>query len=118
VIALSLLASLMTGRTEKLEQLSRLRQAKSTLETLQMDMVQHSRDIKEPELPPNAWKGNTADKFDQKRDAAFRSYKNISQNKMDDALKLINSKISALHVSIQSTEVRIEQEKQRIKNEK
>ncbi|QXE00986.1 DUF5082 family protein [Terribacillus sp. DMT04] len=115
---MSYLASLMTGRTEKLEQLSRLRQAKSTLETLQMDMVQHSRDITEPELPPNAWKGTTADKFEQKRDAALRSYKDISHNKMDDAVQLISSRMGALHNSVQSTEIRIEREKQRIKDEK
>lgn len=115
---MSLLASLMAGRADKLEQLSELRHAKSSLESLQIDMVQHGRTITEPTLPPNAWKGSTADKFDEKRERAFRSYKNISQNKMDDAIRLINNKIGTLQTSIHTTEFRIEKEKQRIKKEK
>ncbi|PAD36254.1 YwqH-like family protein [Terribacillus saccharophilus] len=115
---MSLLASLIAGRTDKLEQLSRLRHAKSSIESLQIDMVQHGRTITEPALPSNAWKGRTTDNFDKKRDKAFRTYKELSQNTMDDAIRLINNKIGTLQTSIHTTDFRIEKEKQRIEAEK
>ncbi|MFP7171076.1 DUF5082 family protein [Terribacillus sp. FSL K6-0262] len=115
---MSLLASLMAGRADKLEQLSRLRYVKSSIESLQIDMVQHSRTITEPALPSNAWKGSTADNFDEKRDKALRSFKKISQNEIDEAIRLIDNKIGTIQTSIHTTDLRIEKEKQRIQKEK
>ena len=58
------------------EKISRLKRAKSKIETEQNTSLEEIKQIKKPELDAS-WKGNRSEKFNEARDDAYNEMENI-----------------------------------------
>ncbi|KAA0565855.1 DUF5082 domain-containing protein [Bacillus sp. CH30_1T] len=113
----SYLSYLTSQLHEKKEQLIRLKNAYSSVNQLQGEFLRHQTSITHPELTSSTWQGTLARKFIEVREDVILSYKDMSQTQMDTAIMSIEDKISSIRSQIQSLEISIANEQERIERE-
>ncbi|MED4532073.1 DUF5082 family protein [Metabacillus fastidiosus] len=114
---MSYLASLLSQLSEKQEQLSRLKACESDLKKLQGEFSEFQKLVKEPELSATTWMGNLANTFQDFREDADKSYKDVSNTQLNTALQNIGDKIVSITEEIESLESQIEAERARMEVE-
>lgn len=79
------------------EKISRLKRAKSKIETEQNTSLEEIKQIKKPDLGAS-WKGNRSEKFNEARDDAYNEMENIITDYYEGYKARIQSKIVMLEI--------------------
>ncbi|WP_168413221.1 YwqH-like family protein [Bacillus salacetis] len=114
---MSYISYLLFHLNEKKENLIRLRNAHSSINSLQSEFLQYKPKIKTPELSSSTWHGESARRFVEAREDMDFSYKDIAHSQMDTAVTMIEDKVTTIQAEINSLETSIANERERMERE-
>jgi hypothetical protein len=115
---MSYLSYLIQQRSEKREQLIRLKNTKTNILNLQDIIVKQESSVDAPALTASLWNGNTARRFADRRNVVKSTYIDIAYSKIGNAIQVIDDKISTIQLEIQTLGIKIERENARIESER
>lgn len=105
---MSSLSSLYARLREKQEELRRMLQCQSSLQSCRQEFLSHEYMCLQPELSSITWHGNLARNFEDLRESRMhRSYQNIENEQFESTLQAVETKIEQLEAEIAALEAAI-----------